>query len=203
MNSNGGKTQIDADIEQCREDIRRCRHISRPNKPPSDPPKVENTSKAPPGTDESREELSNKKAESRAKNLKVPSTTAGKEFFVEQSHHQQAAVNVNVTAERNSLHPAAQLIAEINPSARPAGIDQVKNDIPTFDLADDVMAAQRKLTAVKRKSPGLKEGKQARKSKSESRVSTGDRQSPGPPSQSRVITELVARDIRKLHQGNL
>ena len=72
-----------------------------------------------------------------------------------------------------------------------------KMEIPKFDLAEEIMAEHRKVTAVKRKSPGQKTEPQVQKSAGEparhtilpGQISSGQMQ---------IISEIVARDIEKL-----
>jgi hypothetical protein len=99
------------------------------------------------------------------------------------------------------------------------------NEIPTFDLAEQIMAEHRKVTAVKRKGPGKMARptkKQhpaesitrnvvpghsrdpslgARRSLYESRESSSEARVPAGLQQ--VITEIVARDIENLCLGNI
>lgn len=78
---------------------------------------------------------------------------------------------------------------------------QETNEIPKFDLAEQIMAEQRKNTAIRRKGPG----KMARPpQKQHPAESIARNVMPGPilsgPGQ--IITEIVARDIEKLCAGN-
>ena len=78
---------------------------------------------------------------------------------------------------------------------------QETNEIPKFDLAEQIMAEQRKNTAIRRKGPG----KMARPPKKQHPAESIVRNvMPGPilsgPGQ--IITEIVARDIEKLCAGN-
>lgn len=101
-----------------------------------------------------------------------------------------------------------------------------QTDIPKFDLAEEIMAAQRKITAARRKAPGKKpvSGKVPRiesplltldehqaPTNEERTLPTGNIASqPIPacptygwsssPGQSQIIAEIVARDIEKLCQ---
>ena len=75
------------------------------------------------------------------------------------------------------------------------------SDIPKFDLAEDIMAQQRKITANRRKSPVQKSVK------SESVIEplhikrrTAQAQRPG-EDVDKVIAEIVARDIENLCRG--
>jgi hypothetical protein len=77
---------------------------------------------------------------------------------------------------------------------------QDNNDIPTFDLAKQIMAEHRKITAVKRKGPG----KKAKHLKKQHPVELIARKVvPGSivsgPQQ--IIADIVARDIENLCVG--
>ena len=75
------------------------------------------------------------------------------------------------------------------------------NDIPTFDLAEQIMAEHRKVTAARRKGPGKIAGPARKQHPAESIIRNVV---PGPflsgPEQ--VITEIVAKDIENLCMGN-
>ncbi|MCX5634930.1 MAG: hypothetical protein NTW55_03685 [Planctomycetota bacterium] len=72
-----------------------------------------------------------------------------------------------------------------------------KMEIPKFDLAEEIMAEHRKVTAVKRKSPGQKTEPKVQKP-----VGVAARHTilPGQISsrQMQIISEIVARDIERL-----
>jgi hypothetical protein len=75
-----------------------------------------------------------------------------------------------------------------------------KAEIPKFDLAEDIMAEQRRITAIKRKSP-------AKRIEAVSLPpavgSAGLQQWPKPQAQEQIIAEIVARDIEKLCRGDI
>jgi len=63
-------------------------------------------------------------------------------------------------------------------------------EIPKFDLAEEVMAEQRKITATRRKAP----------TNTERRTPNTEHRTPnsaGFPEQRQIIAEIVARDIAK------
>ena len=85
-------------------------------------------------------------------------------------------------------------------SAKPLEIKEIgqrRSEIPRFDLAEEIMAEQRKITAIKRKRPVGKmetEGRGAVESfryslEPQRLTSTGERG---------IIAEIVARDIKRL-----
>ena len=74
---------------------------------------------------------------------------------------------------------------------------QERNGIPKFDLAEQIMAEQRKNASVRRKGPARKvqPPKQPRKVEL---VGQATRSQLAPPGEEQVIVEIVARDIEKL-----
>jgi hypothetical protein len=80
---------------------------------------------------------------------------------------------------------------------------QEKTEIPRFDLAEDIMAEQRKIAATKRKAPGKKTEAERLELQAEPvGYTTIEPSAPTLPEQDRIIAEIVARDIERLHQGN-
>jgi hypothetical protein len=75
------------------------------------------------------------------------------------------------------------------------------DEIPTFDLAEQIMAEHRKMTASKRKGPGKMAGPARKKHPAESIAQIVV---PGPvlPGPEQVIVDIVARDIENLCMGN-
>jgi hypothetical protein len=82
----------------------------------------------------------------------------------------------------------------------PAGAVQEANEIPRFDLAEQIMAEQRKITAIRRKAPGKKTKAPDQQPQAQSTGYTIKQ----PPSilseQEQIIAEIVARDIEKLYR---
>ncbi len=97
---------------------------------------------------------------------------------------------------------AAQSADTTQKSAQKAEALQQKSEIPRFNLADEIMAEQRKITAIKRKAPGRK----AEAERSEPQVGaaghTIGQPTPGQSEQDRIIAEIVARDIERLCRGD-
>jgi hypothetical protein len=92
-----------------------------------------------------------------------------------------------------------------------AGAVQEANEIPRFDLSEQIMAEQRKITAIRRKAPGkpqrlpAQDGAAGKKTKAPDQQpqaqSTGYTIKQPPPTlseQEQIIAEIVARDIEKL-----
>jgi len=80
---------------------------------------------------------------------------------------------------------------------------QKKSEIPRFDLAEEIMAEQRKLTAIRRKAPGKKTEVADREVQVEPVGYTPEKTMPGQSGQDRLISEIVARDIRILCRGEI
>ena len=87
--------------------------------------------------------------------------------------------------------------------ARPAADEGVSNiDIPRFDLAEDIMAEQRRLTVVRRKGPGSPEpvnltpspGLRSSQSRHSFSEAFNDISDP-------IIADIVTRDIERFCSG--
>ncbi|MEA3226750.1 MAG: hypothetical protein U9Q07_12440 [Planctomycetota bacterium] len=74
---------------------------------------------------------------------------------------------------------------------------QERNGIPKFDLAEQIMAEQRKNVSVKRKGPVKTVEPPKRQPKVET-ISRATRSQPVSVGQEQVIVEIVARDIERL-----
>lgn len=79
-------------------------------------------------------------------------------------------------------------------SAKHTNAEQRAANIPKFDLADEIMAKHREITAIKRKAPG-------RQRKIESIDYTNERSKLALFEQEKIIAEIVAGDIEKLCGG--
>ena len=89
-------------------------------------------------------------------------------------------------------------------TAEPASTEQEKGGMPRFDLAEEIMAEQRKISAIKRKAPGKKIEAQKAEKEVEPVSYTMGPSTPAQPYQQKIIAEIVARDIEKLFgSGNL
>jgi len=90
-----------------------------------------------------------------------------------------------------------------------------RGEIPKFDLAEQIMAEQRKITAIRRKAPGKpqrlpsqdgaagkKNGPPAQEREAESIGYTIQQPPLTLSEQGQIIAEIVARDIEKLRRGD-
>jgi len=107
----------------------------------------------------------------------------------------------------------------------PAGAVREANQIPKFDLAEQILAEQRKITAIRRKAPGKPQRLpslapavtrvQAQDGAAGKKTKTPDQQPQAPSidytikqppptlsEQEQIIAEIVARDIKNLYRGD-
>ena len=98
--------------------------------------------------------------------------------------------------EKNSLSAK-------NISAEPTDAEQQTTAIPKFDLAEEILAEQRKITSIKRKAPGKKIEEPRYERKLESIGFAIERSNPAIFEQDQIIAEIVAVDIEKLCSSNL
>jgi len=75
---------------------------------------------------------------------------------------------------------------------------QDRAGIPEFNLAEQIMAQQRKITAVRRKAPGQKSSGDETKSQEQDSEINDSTQQTMLPQRQQIITEIVARDIERL-----
>jgi len=84
-------------------------------------------------------------------------------------------------------------------SNKQSNADNKSSEIPKFDLAEQIMAEQRKIAAIRRKGPG----KKAETTKQQYKVESITHTVKPPPmlsEQEQIIAEIVARDIEKLYR---
>jgi hypothetical protein len=87
-------------------------------------------------------------------------------------------------------------------AAEPADIVQEASEIPKFDLAEQIMAEQRKVTAIRRKAPGKKTKTPDRRPRIQSTGCAIKQPPPTSLEKGIIIAEIVARDIEKLYRGD-
>ena len=77
-----------------------------------------------------------------------------------------------------------------------------KGEIPRFDLAEEIMAEQRKISAIRRTAPGKRiEAQKAEKEFGPVGYTIG-RPIPVQPYEEQIIADIVARDIEMLCRGD-
>ena len=75
------------------------------------------------------------------------------------------------------------------------------SQIPKFDLAEQILAEQRKINAIRRKGPAKKAETSKQQLKAES-ISYTTQPPPILSEQEQIIAEIVSRDIKKLYRHN-
>ena len=98
-----------------------------------------------------------------------------------------------------------QSLKEAAPSlstSRPQHAETDANEIPKFDLAEQIMVEQRKITAIRRKAPGKKTKASDRQSRIQSTGCAIKQPAPTLSEKELIIAEIVARDIEKLYQAD-
>ena len=90
--------------------------------------------------------------------------------------------------------------ATTTPLVQPAA-EQTKSDIPRFDLAEKIMAEQRRITAVRRKGPGQQDEAQEQEREAESLNNTEEPVPQALSEEEQIIAEIVSRDIEVLCRG--
>jgi len=86
-------------------------------------------------------------------------------------------------------------------SAKVPDAQQQRSEIPKLDLAEKIMAEQRKVTSVRRKGPGGRGKTPDKKRQVESTSFSARRPTPGLGEQEQIIAEIVAGDIEELCRG--
>ena len=165
--------QTDADILQCKADILRARDII-----PGTPPHEKKTHQEPNSQSDEKETL--------------PSATAG-ETSVEERKEPVGGIIPEAQAEQ--MKPVKEIPVE------PADAGQEKSQIPKFDLAEEIMAEQRKITSIRRKAPGKKVETQSQERDVELIGYTLGQPTPALSGQEQIVAEIVARDIERLCKG--
>ena len=174
--------QFDSDILQCKKDILRARDI----KPVSPAPKKKKT---------------DQEAESQERDANAIQSTDTAEISIQkEKESREDATSIPVAL------PQAEAIPRKETAPLPKPVVSVekkeKAEIPKFDLAEEIMAEQRKITAVKRKAPGKKTEDQRAEPQAEPvGYTTIEQPVPTPPEQDQIIAEIVARDIERLCRG--
>ena len=84
------------------------------------------------------------------------------------------------------------------PAPQKPGQGGEKSEIPRFDLSEDIMAAQRKIIAIRRKAPGSKTQSQYQPIRASIIGHTIERPMSVTPQQEKIIADIVTRDIERL-----
>jgi len=168
--------QTDADILRCRGDILRARDVM----PPYDEKARESTDS----------QYTDKDTNRSAAIAETPTANPPKV--------REDATPIPIEAAE---YKAAESPMVTTVNHKPAVTNQhEKHEIPKFDLAEEIMAEQRRITAVKRRAPAKKTEAQ----RSEPQAQPVGYTTEQPLSeQEKIIAEIVARDIGKLCRGDM
>ncbi len=80
-------------------------------------------------------------------------------------------------------------------------VDAPQNAIPKFDLAEKIMAEQRKITASKRKAPENRNQINQENTKTQTGTTSVEMTLPKFPEPDPIVAEIVASDIQKICGG--
>jgi len=116
--------------------------------------------------------------------------------YNKEKHHEQSLKETAPSLSENQVQHADTGATE------PADAVQEANEIPKFDLAEQIMAEQRKITAIRRKAPGKKTKTPDQWPRIQSTGYAIKQPPPTLPEYERIIAEIVARDIEKLYRGD-
>ena len=86
--------------------------------------------------------------------------------------------------------------------AEPTDKGQKESEIPKFDLAEQILAEQRKVASARRKGPGQTIEPAKKEQEAEPVDYLGEQPTPMALERQQIIAEIVARDIEKLRRGN-
>jgi hypothetical protein len=126
----------------------------------------------------------------------LPTTQAGQRKDISSQKGQKQILKEEISSVSVSQTQHAETFA-----IEPDDAVQEANEIPKFDLAEQIMAEQRKITAVRRKAP-------SRKTKTPDlppRIESTGYAVELPRAlleKELIIAEIVARDIEKLYRGD-
>jgi hypothetical protein len=111
----------------------------------------------------------------------------------------EKGVKNNSAKKRKKSSKKKPVVSE--PSAGREDTMQENNEIPKFDLAKQIMAEHRKITAVKRQGPA-KKAKLPKKKHPAELIARKVKPGPIVSGRQQIIAEIVARDIENLCMGN-
>ncbi len=118
-----------------------------------------------------------------------------------KSDKQSENIRRKKSFKKTSPQPAANKAKLVNGSpAESEKAMQEKSEIPKFDLAEQIMAEQRKITAIRRKGPG-KLTKPPKKLHPAESIAHNFEPHPILSGQGQIIADIVARDIEKFCKG--
>jgi hypothetical protein len=105
------------------------------------------------------------------------------------------------SSKKTNSRPAEKMAQLVNePQDGSEDAMQENSEIPKFDLAQQIMAEQRKITAIRRKGPG-KLTKPPKKQHPAESIAHNFQPHPILSGQGQIIADIVARDIEKFCKG--
>lgn len=210
MSSAGNSEQFDADMLQCKVDILRARNIIRGAPQPHNDttgknPAAQNSTRETTQSSDSAEMSTHKDTNSTPIETQPAKETPP--LLIEKTNHTDTAKQPEPGQGPSNQNNAPEVQADqIKPikdtAAKSGGNEREKSEIPSFDLAEDIMAEQRKITAIRRKAPGKKTEAQRAEPQAPPFDHTIEQPTPAMSEQEKIIAEIVARDIEKLCRGD-
>lgn len=177
MNRGNNNERMDDDVRQYKPDILRAQDIVPPYDKETHP-----------------SQNSPEKSENANSLAAIPQTSAR-----EGKKQEQPSKNINPPrqgqAQKRAM--ASKDVPADAPDAKRQG-----SKIPKFDLAEEIMAEQRRITGVRRKAPGKKIEAPGKEGEVESRGYTVEQPPQVLSEQEQIIAEIVARDIQELCRRN-
>jgi hypothetical protein len=170
----GSNKQIEIDILQCKVDILRARNIIPPH---------DNTTPKNPVTQNSTRE-----------------TTQSSDATEISTYEDTSSIPIETIPAKETT-PLPRSVVSVNKKEE-AETSEETPEIPSFDLAEEIMAEQRKITAIRRKAPGQKTEAQRSEPQAQPADYTIEQPTPTLSEQEKIIAEIVARDIEKLCRGD-
>lgn len=122
----------------------------------------------------------------------------GKAKSVKKSDDKKRKRSSKETTSRPDAKKA--LLVSESPAIREDAMQET-GEIPKFDLAEQIMAEHRKITAIRRKGPG-KKAKPPKKLHPAESITRNVKPRPIVSEPGQIIADIVARDIEKLCIGN-
>jgi hypothetical protein len=152
----------------------------------------------------------------RSRNIIPPHNNTTQENPVIQNSTREAtqpsdAAEISTYEDTNSIPIETIPAKETAPLPRPAVSMNKKEEaetseetpeIPSFDLAEEIMAEQRKITAIRRKAPGQKTEAQRLKPEVQPVDHIIEEPKLALSEQEKIIAEIVAKDIERLCRGD-
>jgi len=170
----GSNKQIEIDILQCKVDILRARNIIPPH---------DNTTPKNPATQSSTIE-----------------TTQSSDAAEISTYEDTSSIPIETIPAKETT-PLPRSVVSVNKKEE-AETSEETPEIPSFDLAEEIMAEQRKITAIRRKAPGVKTGVQRLKPEVQPADHIIEEPKLALSEQEKIIAEIVAKDIERLCRGD-